>query len=73
MMTPEIIRDRGILGGKPIIRGTRISVSAVLSQLKNAHGSGKHVKEMYPQLTESQVDAVIDFAKENIDGKHKRG
>ncbi len=66
----KIISDRKILGGRPVISGTRISVSAVLHQLKNGNGTGKHVKEMYPQLTEKQVDIALEFASKFIDEKY---
>ena len=70
MMLPKIVRNKRILGGKPVIQGTRIPVSAVLDQLKNGHGTGKHVREMYPQLSEQQIDAAIDFAREKVEQYH---
>jgi uncharacterized protein (DUF433 family) len=70
MDSTKIVRDKRILGGRPIIKGTRIPVSAVLHQLKNGHGTGKHVREMYPQLSEDQIDAVIDYASKQIEQIH---
>ncbi len=70
MTQSRIIRNKRILGGKPVIEGTRISVSAVLDQLKNGHGTGKHVREMYPQLSERQIDAAIEFASKKIEQLH---
>lgn len=70
MTSPKIISNKKILGGKPVIKGTRIPVSAVLHQLKNGHGTGKHVREMYPQLSEQQIDAAIDFATKKIEQLH---
>ena len=70
MTSPKIVRNKRILGGRPVIQGTRIPVSAVLDQLKNGHGTGKHVREMYPQLSERQIDAVIDFAREKVEQYH---
>jgi len=67
MTSPKIITNKKILGGRPIIEGTRIPVSAVLDQLKNGHGTGKHVREMYPQLSEQQIDAALDFASKRIE------
>ncbi len=67
MISPQIVSDKRILGGRPIIKGTRIPVSAVLDQLKNGHGTGKHVRDMYPQLSEKQVDAAIAFASKKIE------
>ena len=70
MIQPKITTNKNILGGKPVIEGTRISVGAVLGQLKNGHGTGKHVREMYPQLSEQQIDAAIDFAREKVEQLH---
>jgi len=33
---PGVITDSAILGGKPVIRGTRVPVSLVLGQLASA-------------------------------------
>ena len=66
----KIIHNKKILGGRPIIEGTRIPVSAVLDQLKNGHGTGGHVKEMFPHLTEAQVDAAIDYASKSVNAKY---
>ncbi|MFY9461986.1 MAG: DUF433 domain-containing protein [Candidatus Sungiibacteriota bacterium] len=63
----RIIKNKNILGGKPVIEGTRIPVSSVLTQLKNGSGTGVHVQEMFPHLTEKQVDAALDYASKKID------
>lgn len=64
----KIVRNKKILEGRAIIQGTRIPVSAVLDQLKNGHGTGKHVKEMFPQLTEAQIDAALGYASRTVNG-----
>ena len=64
MALVKIIRNKKILGGRPIIQGTRIPVSAVLYQLENGHGKGKHVRDMYPQLSEEQIDAAIEYGSQ---------
>ena len=69
MKMQKIITNIAILGGRPVLGGTRILVSSVLDQLKNGHGTGKHVKEMYPQLTEGQIDDAIEFANQNLNAK----
>lgn len=61
-----IIKNKKILGGKPVIEGTRIPVSAVITQYKNGDGSG-HVHEMFPHLTERQIDAALDYATKKLD------
>ena len=47
--------------GKPIIKGTRISVYDILSWLSSGM-SRKDIIFDYPELTESQINACLSFA-----------
>jgi len=47
--------------GKPIIKGTRISVYDILSWLSNGM-SRKEIISDYPELTEIQINACLSFA-----------
>lgn len=62
MKTSKLItQNPSILGGKPIIAGTRMSVEAILELLS----SGMEIREIlkeYPFLTKKQVQASIDYA-----------
>ena len=49
--------------GKPIIKGTRISVYDVLSWLSNGM-SRKEIILDYPELTMKQINACLAFAAE---------
>lgn len=53
--------------GKPIIKGTRISVADVLNWLANGM-SVKEITEDFPELNEPQIQACLFFAasKENM-------
>ncbi len=54
--------------GKPIIKGTRISVYDILSWLSN----GMTVKDIihdYPELTENQINACLSFAAKKEHGQ----
>lgn len=56
-----ITRNPKILGGKPIIAGTRMSVESVLELL----ASGMEIKEIlkeYPFLKKKYIQAAIDYA-----------
>ena len=74
MTSGRIIADPSIMTGAPTIRGTRITVSAVLGQL--AAGStveelaaGSTVEELladYPSLTREDVPASLAFAAESM-------
>ena len=56
-----MISNPEILGGKPVIAGTRISVEWVLMKL----GEGQTVAEIvteYPHLRAEQLQAAINYA-----------
>ncbi len=54
-----------ILGGKPIIRGTRISIEFILELLNSRMTPEKIVKE-YPALTLADVYSAISYATKII-------
>jgi uncharacterized protein (DUF433 family) len=58
-----ITTDPNILAGKPIVRGTRLSVDFVLGLLA-AGWSEPQVTENYPQVTPEVLRAVYGFAAE---------
>lgn len=61
MAKAKIISDSRILGGKPVIAGTRISVELIMNFL----GAGMSIKEIlseYPELKKSEVVAAIEYA-----------
>jgi uncharacterized protein (DUF433 family) len=58
----RITSDPGTFGGKPIVRGMRISVELVLSLL--AQGVGvEEVLSDYPSLTREDVRACLAYAR----------
>ena len=52
--------DSDICHGKPCIKGTRILVSSILSQLAAGYDFGK-IKKGYPELTDKHILAAIDY------------
>lgn len=58
-----IVVDPDILVGKPIIKGTRISVELVLARLADGW-SFDDLLAAYPHLTHEQLQAVVAFAAE---------
>ena len=65
-MKNVIIIDPKILAGKPIVRGTRISVSLILNLL--AHGyTPTRIVQAYPNLKLSDIIAAIEYSKARID------
>jgi uncharacterized protein (DUF433 family) len=55
--------DPEILSGKPIVRGTRLSVEFLLGLFANGW-TEEQVLESYPRLTPEDLRAVFAFAAE---------
>ncbi|AEN74541.1 protein of unknown function DUF433 [Rhodothermus marinus SG0.5JP17-172] len=61
MELPErIVLDPEIMGGKPTIRGTRITVGTILNQLR--FQSREELLQDYPELTPEDIDAALAYA-----------
>jgi uncharacterized protein (DUF433 family) len=60
-MAERIIIDEKILAGKPIIKGTRISVEFVLELLSSGMEIEEILKE-YPHLTKEDILAALEYA-----------
>ena len=60
-MATLITADPQILGGKPIIHGTRISVDFIL-ELFAAGVSREEILTDYPHLTSEAISACLTFA-----------
>lgn len=66
-----IICDSKILGGKPIVKGTRISVALILQNI--ASGMTKEeILRGYPTLTKEGLEAALDFAARQFQGEEVR-
>ena len=60
-MIERITANPQILGGKPIIRGTRISVEFIL-ELLASDVSEDEILEDYPHLTKDDIQACLKYA-----------
>jgi uncharacterized protein (DUF433 family) len=58
-----IVVDPAVLVGKPIVKGTRISVELLLDRLADGW-SYSDILAAYPHLTREQVQAAVAFASE---------
>ncbi len=56
-----------IMMGKPIIKGTRITVEQILEEL-SAVDSLDEVLKAHPHLTKEQIHAALTFAAQSIRG-----
>ncbi len=61
MVEPRIVINPEICHGKPVIAGTRIMVTNVLSLLAGGY-TVKQIVHYYPELTEESVIAAIRYA-----------
>lgn len=59
----RIIIDPKVLVGKPIIRGTRISVELLMDRLADGW-STEQILESYPRVTRDDLLAAISFVTE---------
>jgi len=66
-----IVCDSEILSGKPIIKGTRISVAVVL-QCVAAGMSVDDILRGYPSLTKEGVLAALEFTAKQMAGEEVR-
>jgi uncharacterized protein (DUF433 family) len=59
---PSIVVRRGLMGGNPCIKGTRIPVYMILDGIEY-YGNLRGVLKSYPQLTIEQVKDAVRFSK----------
>jgi uncharacterized protein (DUF433 family) len=65
MHEQRILSDPDIMMGKPVIRGTRITVELILKKIAAGH-SIEQILEEYPHLTREGVVAAIAFIYSRI-------
>jgi uncharacterized protein (DUF433 family) len=61
----NIVRNPDILGGKPVIKGSRISVQIILEWIASGANISQIVQK-YPHLTEEGVKEAILYASQII-------
>lgn len=65
MEVQQIISDPKIMMGKPVIKGTRITVELVLEKLSQGETIDDLIKS-YPNITKEQVYTVLAFASKAL-------
>lgn len=58
---PWIVSRPGVLGGKPCIRGTRISVELVLELLASG-ATSEEILKAYPHVSAEGLQAALQYA-----------
>lgn len=61
MNIERITLDPSIMGGKPCIRGMRVTVGTLLGLLAGGH-SRERILEAYPYLEPPDIDAALAYA-----------
>jgi uncharacterized protein (DUF433 family) len=65
MNHPLIERNPDVMLGKPIIKGTRITVELLMRKLADGF-TVSDILEMYPHLTMEQIRAAFAYAADKI-------
>lgn len=59
-----IVRQPGVCGGEPVIRGTRVTLRTVLASLA-AGATREEILSDFPALDEEALRAVVAYAAES--------
>ncbi len=57
----RITFDPNVMGGKPCIRGLRVTVGMIVGMLASGH-SRERILEMYPYLEPQDIDESLAYA-----------
>lgn len=63
-----IISDHKIMIGKPVIKGTRITVELILRKMAEG-ASVDDLLDIYPSLDHNKINACLEYAAELIAGE----
>jgi len=66
MELTRITRDPHVMGGKPCIRGMRVTVGMVVGMLASGH-SKEHILEQYPYLEPQDIDEALAYAAWHVE------
>ncbi len=61
----RITADKEVLSGKPVIKGTRISVELILELLAEGWNE-QMVLESYPNITQEDLKAVFAYLRDGM-------
>ncbi len=62
---PRIEIKPDVMSGKPVIRGTRITVEIVLERLENGY-STTELLEDWPHITSEDLAAALAYARDHL-------
>jgi uncharacterized protein (DUF433 family) len=61
MKLTRITSDPNVMGGKPCIRGLRVTVGMIVGMLASGH-SKEHILKRYPYLEAQDIDEALAYA-----------
>ncbi|MCT0207770.1 DUF433 domain-containing protein [Synechococcus sp. CS-1332] len=61
MLFTRISHDPAVMGGKPCIRGLRITVSTIVGLIASG-SSRERILQSYPQIEEADIDESLAYA-----------
>ena len=64
-MNEWIVSNPGVLGGKPCVRGTRISVEHLLELLASG-ATREDILRAHPQVTSAGLQAALQYAARSL-------
>ena len=69
MTTNRIVIDPNIYGGKPCIRGTRVTVTMILELIEDGLTFQQIIDDYYPQLSELDIKACLKYARAVVESE----
>lgn len=64
----RIVLDASILAGKPIVRGTRLSVEFLLGLMARGWPESEILRN-YPGLAREDLLACVEYARQRVEGE----
>lgn len=64
-MLDRIVSNSAVLGGKPCVKGTRISVEMILEWIASGAGRGD-ILTSHPHLTAEDVEQALKYAAQSV-------
>jgi len=68
MTEDRIVLDPGVLAGKPVIRGTRLSVEFVIGLMADGW-SEADILANYPTLSRTDIAACLSYARDLLNSE----
>ena len=59
-----VVQDPGVLGGEPVVRGSRIAVRSIVRAFE-VYGDRERVLLAFPSIRPDQVDSAMRFYESN--------